>query len=160
MGMSKSKRDAYLKGRAYALIKDNPTYCPVLLETDDFRKTDIQDRIDRVIRGEGWRIHPSSITNFARPKRKRGWYRLNSLTILQIITCSEGIDFLVPASEGLDRRYVWLLEKIYSQIACGTYELMFLQAIAKDAGVLPAPKWWKVTRRLLGRNPTFGQTSS
>jgi len=62
---------------------------------------------------------------------------------------------IVPGK--LDPRLDWLLREIYT-VSKGTCYRNFLVAIAKDAGVWPSPKWWRVTRRLLGDNRSFSKS--
>lgn len=64
---------------------------------------------------------------------------------------------IVPGK--LDPRLDWLLREIYT-VSKGTCYRNFLVAIAKDAGVWPSPKWWRVTRRLLGDNRSFAKNAS
>ncbi len=146
------KRKLRHQTAAEILVLSNPTFCRKLVHTEH-KTHPIQDRINRTVEvRRPFEYLPTSYSGFKRPERPRGHYRKHSLTILQQLTGSEGIEFLERAKSGFDRRYEWLLKKISERGSPSflNYEIMFLQAIAKDAGVLPAPKWWTVTRRLKG----------
>lgn len=137
--------------QADLLCADNPTYCRSFAASG-YKTTEMQDKINQLVESRrNYEYLPTSISNFQRPKRPLGFYKKNSLAILQYLTMSEGIDFLAGPKRGFDRRYKWLLEKISDrESGFMSYEIMFLKAVAQDAGVLPPPKWWTVTRRLKG----------
>lgn len=147
--MSALKRRRQL--HADMLCAENPTYCTGLAASA-LKTTEIQDKINQLVETRrNYEYLPTSISNFQRPKRPLGFYKKNSLTLLQYLTMSEGVNFLVSPKRGFDRRYKWLLDKISDrESGFMSYEIMFLKAIAQDAGVLPPPKWWTVTRRLKG----------
>lgn len=82
------------------------------------------------------------------------YYRKYSLRVLSEICGYTEAYVQFYCSDGrLDPRKEWVLERMdshdYQHSFGHNSEYTFLEALAKDAGVWPAPKWWRVKRRLL-----------
>lgn len=106
----------------------------------------IQDRIDRIT---GVIKTPrESIAKFKRPKRPNNYYRKLAFKIFDEV-CGVGIPWMWFTSPGkLDWRQEWVLNQIYliEHDKANRKKYYFLRTVAKDAGVWPPPKWWRVKR--------------
>lgn len=85
-----------------------------------------------------------------RTKMEYGYYRKYALRVLSELSGFTEADRLWAGI--LDPRKQWVLRRLESSPYQYSFqensEVAFLQALAKDAGVWPPPKWWRVMRRL------------
>lgn len=119
----------------------------------------VRDRIDRIT---GVLRDPTKFrkkpVGWKRQKLPRSHYHKLSVNILRQIT-GDPTPFLINGTGKLDHRLRWLLENILITRK-QSHHYRFYVAIAQDAGVWPIPKWWVVTRRLLGPRKTFSKSAS
>lgn len=137
----------------------NPDKTTFRISADEFlglpTRFPIRDRICRTL-SIGKFYKKVRISN---PRRKRnkmlyGWYRKNARAILRQLEPDDMDSHLFSSPLGYMGE--WLLLKLYAPVrgrsinaSYSTPEYNFLLAIAKDAGVWPAPKWWRAKKRLV-----------
>lgn len=121
----------------------------------NFQRYEVADRINQITGVYRIAYIPAKPVGWKRQKMPQGYYYKLSMKILGEITGIPWLGFSYPKSGRLDERHEWILVRILGISRKQHPERKFLEAIAKDAGVWPAPKWWLVTRRLQGANRSF-----
>lgn len=124
-----------------------------VIQTDIVKRIDSNFGPDQHIKN--WFRSPDA-SEFKRPERPRAYYKRLARRIIYELTWSTE-EWQQPDKNLIPLGHEWMLEKLY-YLKEGGYrfksgrEYIFLMAIAKDAGVWPAPKWWRVKRRLQAAN--------